>query len=80
MQGKIPDSEYPTDAQMEEMQEAYKSDGKHEILKVLQRLKQEREEASRDAAARGPITSPGEAASASEPPAPLRREPRAESD
>ena len=80
MQGKIPDSEYPTDAQMEEMQEAYESDGKHEILKVLQRLKQEREEVRNSAAARDPITSSGEAASASEPPARLHREPRAESD
>ena len=74
------DSEYPTEAQMDEMWEAYQSDGKHEMLKVLQKVRQERAEASYKAATAESLTSPAEEASAPEPPARSHLEPREESD
>lgn len=80
MQEKTPDFQFLTDAQIEEMEEAYEADGKQEILKVLQKLKQERSRARRKTATADPIMSCAEEASASEPPAPLRRGPREESD
>lgn len=39
------DSEYPTNEQMEEMFMAWKRDGKSGIMQVLQKLRQERQEA-----------------------------------
>ena len=80
MARKTPDPEFLTDAQMEEMWEAYESDGKHEMLKALQRVRQERAEAYRKAAAAEPLTLPAEEASAPEPPARSRHEPREEND
>ena len=80
MQQKSPDSQSLTDAQIEEMREAYEADGKHEILKVLHKLRQERVEKRRDVAARNSLNSPAEEPSALEPPVRSHRELRGGSD